>query len=100
MLRRAVVALVLFAPRANYGAEPTTGSSSHQPINRAEALRIAEQDAKHAYRDLTLFRVEANEEADGWHVDYVLRNPNLDGGGPHYVIDRRDGHIISKRYEQ
>ena len=72
----------------------------HQPITRADAVRIAERDAKHAYRDLARYRVEAKEEADGWHVDYFLRNPNADGGGPHYVIDRVDGHIVSKRYEQ
>ncbi len=69
-------------------------------IGRAEAIRIAEQDARHAYRDLARYRVEAKEEADGWHVDYLLKNPNSDGGGPHYVIDPDDGHIVSKRYEQ
>ena len=75
-------------------------TESHQPISRADALRIAERDAKHAYRDLTRYRVDAKEESDGWHVDYSLRDPRADGGGPHYVIDRGDGHIISKRYEQ
>jgi hypothetical protein len=29
-----------------------------------------------------------------------LRDPNLQGGGPHYVIDAETGAILSKRYEQ
>src|SRR5436305_90002 len=39
-------------------------------------------------------------EEDGWHVDYELKDPRLKGGGPHYVIDRFNGAILSKRYEQ
>jgi hypothetical protein len=39
-------------------------------------------------------------EADGWHVDYQLKTPGVKGGGPHYVIDRITGAIVSKRYEQ
>lgn len=38
-------------------------------------------------------------EADGWHVDYELKDPAAKGGGPHYVIDSGSGSIVSKRYE-
>jgi hypothetical protein len=37
---------------------------------------------------------------DGWHIDYQLKNPLSNGGGPHYVIDAATGAIVSKRYEQ
>jgi hypothetical protein len=39
-------------------------------------------------------------EDDCWHTDYELKDPNLKGGGPHYVIDSATGAILSKRYEQ
>jgi hypothetical protein len=39
-------------------------------------------------------------EPDGWHVDYELKAPALQGGGPHYVIDPVSGGILAKRYEQ
>lgn len=96
----AAAAMVLFIPRADYGGEPVKDKRSDQKISRTEAVAIAEQDARHAYRDLTRYRVEVKAESDGWHVDYVLKNPKSDGGGPHYVIDPQDGHIISKHYEQ
>ena len=38
--------------------------------------------------------------AHGWHIDYWLKNPNLNGGGPHYIIDATSGAILQKRYEQ
>ena len=39
-------------------------------------------------------------EPDGWHIDYELKDPNLNGGGPHYIIDAATGAILHKRYEQ
>ncbi len=65
-----------------------------------EALRIARLDAEHAYRDLDTFSIVVRREQDGWHVDYELKNPTWNGGGPHYVINAVTGAIISKRYEQ
>lgn len=65
-----------------------------------QALHVARLDAEKAYRDLTPFRIEIALEADGWHIDYHLRNTRLHGGGPHYVIDAASGAIVSKRYEQ
>lgn len=39
-------------------------------------------------------------EDDGWHIDYELKDANVNGGGPHYIIHPLSGAIISKRYEQ
>jgi hypothetical protein len=65
-----------------------------------EVLRIARLDAERAYRDLTPYRIGIALEADGWHVDYALKNPSSNAGGPHYVIDPSTGAILAKRYEQ
>jgi hypothetical protein len=70
------------------------------PIPASRALGEAESDALRAYRDLSPFRVEVRLEDDGWHIDYELKDPQLQGGGPHYVIDATDGRIVRKRYEQ
>jgi hypothetical protein len=72
----------------------TTGLPSDQ------ILHIARIDAEGAYRDLSGYRITLALEADGWHVDYELMNPDLNGGGPHYIIDPTTGVIHSKRYEQ
>ena len=82
-----------------------TTTSDAFPSNRAvipskEALRIARLEAERAYRDLSKYRVSVVLEADGWHVDYQLKDPNLNGGGPHFVIDPSDGRILWKRYDQ
>jgi len=65
-----------------------------------QALTIAQTDAARAYRDLSPYRIQLSLEADGWHVDYNLKDPRLKGGGPHYVIDAHTGAILSKRHEQ
>jgi hypothetical protein len=69
-------------------------------ITSDQVLRIARLDAEQAYRDLTPYRISLAMEADGWHVDYELKNPKLNGGGPHYLIDPLTGKILSKKYEQ
>ena len=65
-----------------------------------QALRIAREDAEKAYRDLSRYDIRLALEADGWHVDYELKDPHVRGGGPHYIIDQVNGAIVSKRYEQ
>ena len=69
-------------------------------VSSDQALSIARSDAEKAYRNLLIYRVTITFDADGWHVDYNLREPMLNGGGPHYVIDAECGTILSKRYEQ
>ena len=65
-----------------------------------QALKIAPEDGEKVYRDLSRFDIRVALEADGWHVDYLLKDERARGGGPHYVIDALTGGILSKRYEQ
>jgi hypothetical protein len=65
-----------------------------------EALRIARGDAETVYADLSKYRIEITREADGWHIVYELKDPSLNGGGPHYVIDAATGVVVSKKYYQ
>jgi hypothetical protein len=65
-----------------------------------EVLRIAHQDAEKAYRDLSPYRIAITLEPDGWHIDYDFKEPGIQGGGPHYVIDAASGVILRKWYEQ
>ena len=76
------------------------GAPTTPPIMADQALAVAQADALRAYRDLSPYRVSLVLEADGWHVDYVLKDPKRKGGGPHYVVDPATGAIVSKRYEQ
>ena len=69
-------------------------------ISQKEALDIAKKDAELVYRDLTIYEVMAEVKENNWHIDYELKNPELHGGGPHYVISGSTGEIVSKRYEQ
>jgi hypothetical protein len=75
-------------------------SSSRPTISSDQILQVARLDAERVYGDLTPYRITLVLEADGWHVDYDLKDPNLNGGGPHYLIDAGTGQIISKWYEQ
>src|SRR5579884_949379 len=69
-------------------------------LSADRALSIAQADAIQAYRDLSLYRIRLELEPDGWHVDYEPKDPKVKGGGPHDVIDRFTGAIVSRRYEQ
>ncbi len=79
-----------------------TKSAGIQPpaLPSDEVLKVARLDAEQAYRDLKPYRVSLTLEADGWHIDYDLKDPDQNGGGPHYVIDPVTGAILSKRYDQ
>lgn len=79
----------------------TSSHESAQAVSCDQALKIARLDAENAYRsDLSGYRIEITHEPDGWHIDYYLIDPRLNGGGPHYVIDAVSGSILKKRYEQ
>ena len=78
----------------------STTASAAPTIPADRALAVAQADASIAYRDLTPYRIQLVLEADGWHVDFELRDPLLKGGGPHYVIDAQTGQIMGKRYSQ
>lgn len=82
-------------------ATATKSSSARPPaLSSDQILRIARMDAEQAYRDLTAYRISLALEKDGWHVEYQLKDPGLNGGGPHYLIDPFTGAIVSKRYDQ
>ena len=69
-------------------------------ISCDQALRIARTDAQAAYRNLSIYRIGISLDENSWLVDYELKDPALQGGGAHYVIDATTGEILSKRYEQ
>jgi hypothetical protein len=69
-------------------------------IDEQRALEIARNDASKIYRDLSIYTVKAKLEADSWYVDYKITNPQMLGGGPHYIISAKTGDILSYRYEQ
>ena len=77
-----------------------TGPGTAPGVTSDQALRVARLDAEGAYRDLSRYYARVSLEADGWHVDYDLKDQRARGGGPHYVIDALTGQILSKRYEQ
>jgi hypothetical protein len=81
-------------------ANSTASASGPVVLAGAQALAIAQADATRVYRDLSAYRIQMVLEDDGWHVDYELKDPQLKGGGPHYLIDAHTGAIVSKRYEQ
>ncbi|MFL5588724.1 MAG: hypothetical protein ACJ8DI_13875 [Ktedonobacteraceae bacterium] len=69
-------------------------------IDEKQAIEIATKDASLVYRDLTIYETSALLIEDNWLVDFEIKDPNLQGGGPHYVISGTTGEILRKRYEQ
>lgn len=74
--------------------------SEADTITKAEALKIANENAAQYYNDLTIYEIEVKYEKGSWHVDYILNDPGMVGGGPHYVISAFTGKIESSRFEQ
>ena len=81
-------------------AKNLVNTAGQAVLTGAHALTIAHTDASPFYGDLSPYRIYIVLEADGWHVDYEVKDSRLKGGGPHYVIDVNTGIILSKRYEQ
>ncbi len=69
-------------------------------ISSDEALKIARSDAERVYRDLSAYQIVISLEDRGWRIDFELKDPTTQGGGPHYLIDPATGAILQKRYEQ
>ncbi|MCI0702969.1 MAG: PepSY domain-containing protein [Planctomycetia bacterium] len=70
-------------------------------ISPQQAIAIAEEDALPVYgAALHKMVLRAALYDDGWHINYDLKEPNLQGGGPHYVIDATTGAIVTKHYYQ
>ena len=77
-----------------------TASPAKPRLSSDQVLKVARKDAEKAYRDLSPYQIRISLEGDGWHIDYQLKDPNLNGGGPRYIIDQSTGSILSKKYEQ
>jgi len=77
-----------------------TTASGASRLSSDEALKVARSDAERAYRDLSGYRITISLEDQGWRIDYELKDPAIQGGGPHYLIDPITGSILEKRYEQ
>jgi len=73
---------------------------SKPQVSADAALKIARLDAEQKYHDLSPYRIAIVLEDNHWRIDYELKNPNVQGGGPHYLIDAATGVILSKRYTQ
>lgn len=69
-------------------------------IDEATAREIAKKDAMQVYRDLSIYKVNAESKSGKWYVDYDLTGEAMAGGGPHYVISGSTGEILERRYEQ
>jgi hypothetical protein len=79
------------------GEKMANGSTT---ITEAAARAIAEEDAKHVYRDLSIYQIKTELKDGNWHVDYELKGEAMAGGGPHYVISGTTGKILERKYEQ
>ncbi len=69
-------------------------------VNKQEALRIANEDAKSITGPFSIYDVIIELEHSNWKIDYELKDKNAQGGGPHYLISHETGEIISRRFEQ
>ena len=69
-------------------------------IDRDETISIAMKNAGQVYRDLSVYRVEAVLKEGKWYVDFEFADKDMDGGGPHFVIDAETGEIIGSRFDQ
>jgi hypothetical protein len=96
--------LAVRARKPHIGVVAMTNIASLEPskpqVSPDGALRIARLDAEQKYRDLSPYRIAIVLEDTHWRIDYELRNSNVQGGGPHYLIDAATGAILSKRYAQ
>lgn len=74
-------------------------TSPTSEINKTQAIAIAKKDGVKAYGSLEHYRVTVCELSKAWAVIYSpARGSN--GGGPEYVIDKRDGRILDRKYYQ
>ena len=64
------------------------------------ALQIALDDARQVYADMSVYRPEIRLEDGRWRVVFVFKNPEMQGGGPSYVISSDTGEILEKAYGQ
>jgi hypothetical protein len=69
-------------------------------VDKEAALSIAREDAVKVYGSLERFDVYTLETKRMWYVIFELKDERLNGGGPQYVISKRTGMILDKKYNQ
>lgn len=76
-------------------------NSSPQSMNvkKENAVAIARRDAFKAYGSLSSYDLWVCELTEMWSVVFSPKS-GLNGGGPEYLIDKKTGQILHKRYYQ
>ena len=69
-------------------------------VTRESAIELARRDALKEGEDLELYEIIAIEQTDNWRVVFKIKDKNLNGGGPKYLIDKNTGEIISRQTTQ
>jgi hypothetical protein len=76
-----------------------SGSKNLDEIDRNRAISVAKEDAiKHG--PIEDYDVVAFDEREFWHVVFSLKNKELAGGGPDYLIDKRTGKVVERKVYQ
>ncbi|HWS90806.1 MAG TPA: hypothetical protein VN282_27800 [Pyrinomonadaceae bacterium] len=88
-----------YIPLGTQPGEVLTASAGNTAIDEKTAVKITERDAAEVYHSAEKFKVTTCELPAVWRVVYEFSR-NASGGGPDYVVDKRDGQIIYKRYNQ
>jgi len=70
-----------------------------QNVTRDQAVEIAKKDAIVAYKNLEPYEIVVSESKKRWRVIFKLKE-GLMGGGPEYVISKKTGKILKKKYWQ
>jgi hypothetical protein len=74
-------------------------ASSTSNINKEDAIAMAKKDGVGAYDSLATYDLTVCDLTNVWIIVFSPKE-NMDGGGPEYVIDKRAGKILDKRYYQ
>ncbi|MCA1618126.1 MAG: hypothetical protein LC795_02185 [Acidobacteria bacterium] len=79
--------------------EMLTTVASNTGIDKKAAIRITDADAESVYSSVDRFKKTACELPAVWRIIYELGD-GASGGGPDYVVDKRTGAILYKKYSQ
>ena len=69
-------------------------------VEREKAIEIAKKDAAKSGVPLDHYDISAFDERQFWHIAFELKNKELAGGGPDYLIDKGTGEIVRKKIYQ
>lgn len=88
-----------FRLNAAASANQETTSAQSTSIKKESAIAIGRRDASKAYRSLSLYDLWVCELTEMWSIIFLPKS-GLNGGGPEYLIDKKTGQILHKRYYQ